>query len=86
MSFFNLLKHIQKKYSDKRSFFKTLRGNLLLTIAVVASLYLLENTAVIKGVKDIALDNLMFWYSDFEPTLADGQNMQRMAIALGSRR
>jgi CHASE2 domain-containing sensor protein len=76
----NLLKRIQRKYPNKTLFFKILRNNFLLATSVVVSLYLLENTAIIKEIKDMALDQMMFWHSDFEPTLADGQKMQRMAL------
>jgi CHASE2 domain-containing sensor protein len=76
----NLFQRLVKTYPNNASLFKTLWKNLFLTTLVVLSLYVLENAAVFKQIKDIAIDQMMFWHSDFEPVLADGQKIQRMAL------
>jgi CHASE2 domain-containing sensor protein len=47
---------------------------------VVFGIYALDNTAFYKQIKDDMFDYIMFWHSDFAPTLANNQNMQSMVL------
>lgn len=46
----------------------------------VAVICVLDNTAFFKQIKDAIFDKIMFLHSDFAPTLADSQDMQRMVL------
>ncbi len=71
---------IIKTYPNKSTFFKNLVFHFVLILVCVTSLYTLENTAFFKQIKDAAFDYIMFWYSDFAPTLANNQPIQQMVL------
>lgn len=71
---------IIKSYPNKTTLFKNLVFHFVLILVCVTSLYTLENTAFFKQIKDAAFDYIMFWYSDFAPTLADNQPIQQMVL------
>ncbi len=69
-----------KPYPSKKSFFSQLAINFTIATAVVVILHTAKDLVFFKEIKDFALDTVMYWHSDFEPTLANGENMQRMAL------
>lgn len=71
---------IIKTYPNKTTLFKNLVFHFVLILVCVTSLYTLENSAFFKQIKDAAFDYIMFWHSDFAPTLADNQPIQQMVL------
>jgi CHASE2 domain-containing sensor protein len=69
-----------KPKPDKTTVFKKLVFHFLLIFVSVTSLFFFENTAFFKQIKDAAFDYMMFWHSDFAPTLQDNQAMQQMVL------
>jgi len=69
-----------KTYPNKTTLFKNLVFHFVLILVCVASLYTLENSAFFKQIKDAAFDYIMFWHSDFAPTLANNQPIQQMVL------
>ncbi|OAD19494.1 CHASE2 domain protein, partial [Candidatus Thiomargarita nelsonii] len=53
---------------------------MALASTLVVALHYAEDFVFFKEIKDYALDIIMYWHSDFEPKLANGQPMQRMAL------
>lgn len=72
-----LLRYFSK---PKRFNSKFLILNLALATTLVVALHYAEDFVFFKEIKDTSLDWLMYWHSDFEPKLANGQPMQRMAL------
>jgi CHASE2 domain-containing sensor protein len=70
----------KRQYDDKKSFLIQLVINIVIATIVVVPLFWVENFVLFKEIKDFALDKIMYWQSDFEPTLANGQKMQRMVL------
>jgi len=68
-----------KRYTSK-SFYFQLVINFAIASAVVIVLHTAENLVFFKEIKDFALDTVMYWHSDFEPTLAGDEKMQRLAL------
>jgi CHASE2 domain-containing sensor protein len=54
--------------------------NFAIATLVVVILHTAENLVFFKELKDFTLDTIMYYHSDFEPTLADGKKMQRIAL------
>lgn len=69
-----------KRYSSKKSFSIQLAINFIIATAVVVVLHRAEDLVFFKEIKDFALDTVMYYHSDFEPTLENGEKMQRMAL------
>lgn len=69
-----------KHYPSKKSCFIQLAINFSIAVIVVVVLHTVENLVFFKEMKDFALDTLMYYHSDFEPTLANGEKMRRMAL------
>jgi CHASE2 domain-containing sensor protein len=69
-----------ERYSSKTAFFWQLFLSFIIAIVVIVGLQFTKHVAFFKEVKDFVVDNLMYWHSDFEPILANGQTMQRMAL------
>ncbi|MDM8562692.1 CHASE2 domain-containing protein, partial [Candidatus Marithioploca araucensis] len=69
-----------KRYSSKNSFSIQLAINFAIATAVVVVLHIAEDLVFFKEIKDFALDTIMYYHSDFEPTLENGEKMQRMAL------
>ncbi len=80
--FLALLHHFvaPKRYPSKKSFSTQLLINFTIATAVVVILHTAEDLVFFKEIKDFALDTVMYWHSDFEPTLANGENRQRLAL------
>ncbi|OQY52592.1 MAG: hypothetical protein DRR08_18005 [Candidatus Parabeggiatoa sp. nov. 2] len=77
-----LSRYLFKRKHDyyKNSFFIQLVINFVIATAVVVVLLQAENLVFFKEIKDFALDKIIYWHSDFEPTLHEGQKMQRMTL------
>jgi CHASE2 domain-containing sensor protein len=69
-----------KRYPSKKSFFIQLAINFTIATAVVVVLHTAEDLVFFKEIKDFALDTVMYYHSDFEPTLVGGEKMRRMAL------
>jgi len=80
--FLALLHHFfaPKRYPSKKSFFVQLAINFSIATAVVMVLHTAEDLVFFKEIKDFALDTVMYYHSDFEPTLVGGEKMRRMAL------
>jgi len=71
---------IIKTYPNNTTLLKKLLSHFLLITVCVTSIYALGNTAFFKQIKDAAYDYIMFWHSDFAPTLVGSQNMQHTVL------
>lgn len=69
-----------KRYPSKKSFITQLAINFSIATAVVVVLHIADDLVFFKEIKDFALDKIMYYHSDFEPTLANGEKIKRMAI------
>ncbi len=80
--FFALLHYFfaPKRYPSKKSFSIQLAINFIIATAVVVVLHIAEDLVFFKEIKDFALDTIMYYHSDFEPTLENGEKIQRMAL------
>jgi len=57
----------------------------MIATTVVIILHTAADLVFFKEIKDFTLDTVMYYHSDFEPTLATGKKMQRMAIAIDDK-
>jgi len=71
---------IIKTYPNKTTLFKKLLFHFFLITICVTSIHALGNTAFFKQIKDAAYDYVMFWHSDFAPTLVDSQDIQHTVL------
>jgi CHASE2 domain-containing sensor protein len=78
-TFFQYLFKLER-HSSRKVFFWQFVPSLIIVILVMVSLQFTSHLVFFKEIKDFVVDNLMYWHSDFEPTLANGQPMQRMAL------
>ena len=65
---------------DTRPPIKLFLVNFVIATAVVIGLYFAEDLYFFKEKKDFVLDWVMYWNSDFVPTLSNQNKMQRMEL------
>ncbi len=70
-----------KRYLSRPALIRQFLLNSVITVLVIlVLLYRGEDILFFKKFKDIVLDQVMYWHSDFEPITKEGLKMQHMAV------